>query len=119
MAEVWLSDLVSRLTASSRSVPQVDVMTKVCFCQVGTAMVQVAMTSTCSVATWVAPRVWRTKADTSFASIQVAPGRPSISVGKRSSGMTPRRADTFDAKRASLSAASSARRSFTRTLPER
>jgi hypothetical protein len=26
MVEVWLSDLVSRLSASSRSVPQVDIM---------------------------------------------------------------------------------------------
>ena len=50
-----MSDLVSRLTASSRSVPQVDVMARLCFCQVGTAMVQVAMTSMCSVATWAGP----------------------------------------------------------------
>ena len=73
-----------------RSVPQVDVMTRLCFCQVGTAMVQVAMTSTCSVATWVAPRVSRTKADTSLASIQVAPGRASISSGNEIVGQDRR-----------------------------
>ena len=111
---------MSRLTASARSVPQVEVMATLCFCQVGTAMVQVAVTSMCSTATWLAPS---DLADERGHVGRFDPGGSRAGVdllGQQVVGEDRLRGPTtLAANRASSTAAASAAASFTRTLPER